>query len=252
MLINLFQITFFNQYILSPKTWIHKIPSNFKISLKFVYLLIVPYIHWKYILFSIIIYIIVLIHLPIPKYYILSKKQIIFIVLVYMINSYIYTTNSIIDVMSITEIELNKEYIYNIFFPNDYLRNQCNKALRIIHTIPQYILRSIIIYKAYCILLKIIYLTTQYENIIQCYLKRYKQNAKRLYINKLFIFISSSFMIFLINEIDTVIHAAIIRNSSDQYLYYYAIKHFFYNIVSNTTRISYVIYHRENLYNNIS
>lgn len=246
MLINLFQITFFNHYVLSPKTWIHKIPSNIKILLKFIYLILVPYIHHKYIAISAIIYIIVLINLPIPKSYILSRQQMICIFLVYIINVYLYTTNIFMD--TIYNTVNSRQVICNLLSFNYYLYNQCNKTCMIIQIIPKYIARGISIYIVYFILLKIIYLTTQYENIIQCYLVTYKQNINRLYTYKLFILICSSFIVFLINEIETVIHAAIIRNSSYRCVYYYALKHFLCNILSNTVRISSILHYRKIFY----
>ena len=82
MFINLFQIAFLHIYIISPTTWIHRIPYRKRISFIFIFLSLLPYLNYEYLVMIIIFYIIIANYIKISKQYTDNKYYMLFISLV--------------------------------------------------------------------------------------------------------------------------------------------------------------------------
>lgn len=253
MFINLFQITFLNIYILSPKTWLHKIQNYYKISFIFSFLCLIPYIDYQYILISIFFYFIILTNLKIPKKYTISIIHLLFFLFIFSliinnssINTELYNNASIHIPMYIqipyTLVQFLNKYFYFSILLNYYY----------VLIIPKFILKATLLNILYSISIRILFLTTTYEDIILHYLIHYiKINNNIIKQINLITILSYQFIVLVINKINTMIVAIKLRNtqsifSLSQYnLYYCALKSLFIFIQNDVKRITSVLYGRE-------
>nr|YP_010485055.1 hypothetical protein Ycf92 [Hypnea cervicornis]UVW80749.1 hypothetical protein Ycf92 [Hypnea cervicornis] len=92
MLTSLIPISFFDEYIISPKTWLHNSKDWQKSFIILLYLSFFYYLNILYTIIIISISLIILINLPIPsKKFILNLNNIIISFFLLSIYSYIYT-----------------------------------------------------------------------------------------------------------------------------------------------------------------
>lgn len=246
MLNNIFQIIFFKQYIVSPKTWIHQIPYSLKINLILACLCFIPYINQIYIITLIITYILIICRLPLPKNYLFHGKHIIFIIFFNFFNNNIIKIHKNIIINNHKFTHLKNKFLFSFL-------NSLYKYLfifdKIDYFIPIYILRSSIIYIAYISMLKILYLTTQYENIISyCIINKLSStNRSQLIVNNkiLTIIFSSQFIILLTHHVSIIIQSIRLRNTSSIHLYLYSIQYLFQITHYNLNCFIYTIYYRQ-------
>nr|AOM64529.1 hypothetical protein Riqu_050 [Riquetophycus sp.] len=213
---NIFQPLFFNQYIISPRTWLHTIPYNMKVYLILVYLFFLPYLHDIYIIISIILYLLIIRNLALPQKHIFHLKHIVIIV------STIFLHNYILNIDKQGMNYANTIVVYH------------KLPISIFYSIPIYIFRSTIIYIIYISLLKILYSTTKYENIIKCCVKQTTYNNYQSkytpHQNILIIILASQYIILLAQKIHLLLQAIRLRNTKSYYLYFYSL-HYLLNIV---------------------
>ena len=249
MSINILQVTFFNQYIISPRTWIHRILYTRKIIIIFTYLLLSPYLDYQYHLLPAIFCIIVLVNLPIPRSYIFNIQQALYLLIIFFFSIYIHKNNfyTKTDNHYVTYVE-QRSLVKN-FYPLN-----TNKLLIMIkkstseNFIPKYMMRGFSIYIIYLMLLKILYLTTKYENIITSYIVIYRYNIKNTcFLNNTPIMtLTSQFIILLIKRIDTTIKALTLRGVSYKQIYsYYALRTLFTDIYFDIERLTLALYYKE-------
>ena len=153
MLVNLLEITFLNQYIISPKTWMHKINNNIKIVIVFITLLFISYADYLYIIIIILTYLLMIICFKIPKNVFLKKNYLLFGLSILIFNTYINNINLKVNTFSIiptTSIILKKNILAIKY--NDS-QKPCFKLCKsyLLLMIPKFITRSIIIYISYCL-----------------------------------------------------------------------------------------------------
>lgn len=253
MLINLFQIAFLHTYLISPTTWIHRIPHRKRISFIFTFLHLLPYLNYEHLLIVTIFYIIIANYIKISKEYTDSKYYILFI--------------SCIACLGANSIKIKNQLSYkdlisvliNIDIPYCIIQN-LNKCLYLhsiikssyILILPTFILRAVLIMILYSILIKLLLLTTLYEEIVLYYLIKYinYQNNICKEIN-LILILGYQFIITFINKIHVSIIAIRLRNMNNilylkQYsLYYYAIKNVLISIEEDIYRVTSILYIRE-------
>uniref|UniRef100_UPI0030023CB4 hypothetical protein n=1 Tax=Anunuuluaehu liula TaxID=3049639 RepID=UPI0030023CB4 len=259
MFINLFQITFLNIYIISPKTWLHKIQSHNKISFIFVSLCLIPYVDYQYILIFIFLYSIIILNLKIHKQYTINLLNILFFVLIFSldINSININTELYNNALIYIPIDIQIPYLLAQFFAKYFYINIWLQYYYLI-IIPKFILRAILIIILHFVSLRILFLTTTYEDVILYYLMNYIKidNSIIKQIN-LITALGYQFIALVINKINTIIVAVKLRNtqyvfSINQYnLCYFALKNLFIFIHNDVIRITSILYGREIEYNNL-
>nr|QCI07351.1 hypothetical protein [Leiomenia cribrosa] len=252
MLINLLETMFFDQYIISPRTWIHKINNNMKIFFIFIILLILPYIDYFYIIGIIAIYILIILCLKIPKNTLLKIHYIIFSLFIFTLNIYFstFTLNKHLFLIETTSIIFKQTIIIKIY--NQQKTVFKFKKYYYILLFPKYLIKIIVIYLAYFISLNILYKTTKYENIIIYYLMNYfiTKNTKKI----LIITFASNFLNLVTNQLYFIEISIKLRNEKyifSVYVYYYALKELLNNIFKEIKRISCILYCREINYKNL-
>lgn len=255
MLNNFLQIIFFNQYIVSPQTWVHKIPNKLKIFSIFTYLFLVTYFDYKYIIVSIIINILTIINLPAIKKYVINFKQILCILLLFLFNICIFgSSNNNFTSPNLCQqiLKINNIKNTNLCYTNQSFRYKHQQVY--INRVPAYIFRGMSIYFIYFMLLKIIYLTTRYENIIQCCTLIYKSHIdKRCIFYKDFIIIFGyQFTIFLTYSVDIFMKAIVLRGCLiNRRNMCSGIFDYLLNIIScDIKKVSSALYYRE-IYNTV-
>lgn len=240
MLINLFQIAFLHTYIISPTTWIHKIPHRKRISFIFIFLYLLPYLNYEHLLIVTIFYVIMANCIKISKEYTDSKCYILFISLIACLGTNIIKIKNQLCYKDLINILINI-YIPHIIIKSSYIL-----------ILPKFILRAILIIILYSILIKLLLLTTLYEEIVLYYLIQYinYQNNFSKEIN-LILILGYQFIITFINKIHIAITAIRLRNINNmlylkQYsLYYYAIKNVLVFIEQDIYRVTSILYIRE-------
>nr|YP_009497946.1 Ycf92 [Gracilaria changii]ART65210.1 Ycf92 [Gracilaria changii] len=221
-----------NQYIQSPKTWLHKLKSSSKTYFLFIYLYTILYTHEKYIIVSICLHFMLILYIKnINNNYnkLLPHILYIFSILIYIMIILIESSFNMII------IRLLYIYYFFIFVLNKYLL-QLRPFLILIH---------------YFFTLKIIFLTTTYEDITFSFFKLfeiYKNNT----INQI-IFISifaSQALESIILKIQYILLTIKIKKVTKLfkfkcYIYLYLISKFIQDIYNNTYIISSVLYTKE-------
>ena len=236
------QINLLNQYIISPQTWIHSIPYYNKILFFSTYLLLIPYTSIYSMIYSIILYIIIISILQIPKNYIINLREILFIFLIFLFNNYNYTVNAYYQEEDYICIHLTN--IWPILYLNVSCFHQINQY---ICRIPIYIFRGLLIYYTYLGFLKILNFTTNYKNIIKFYtLDIFYNNFNSFWGHQILITVlASQFLVLLTNKIDKILKSIKLRNINNKILYYYALKHLFNNVIEDIQIISKALWSRE-------
>lgn len=254
MFINLLEIMCLNQYIISPKTWIHKINDNIKIFIIFITLMVLPYINYTYLSILLIIHICLILYSKIPKNKFFKNKYLLFGLLMLIFSIYLNNINSQTYLFFVQQISIILQrpiiFIEINYRIKSYLKLGTSYYIFIF---PKYIIRVILIYFIYFISLKILYKTTKYENIVIYYLMNYliKQNKKKI----LIITFASNFLILVSNQIYFIEVSIKLRNRKiffPKYIYYYALKELLNNISEEIKRISCILYCRELNYKNLN
>nr|QCI07155.1 hypothetical protein [Hypnea pannosa] len=186
MFTNLIPITFFNEYIIAPKTWLHDFKDYPKSFMILFYLSCFYYFHTIYIIIITIISLIILIYVPLPN------------------TKCILTPNNILICFFFINISF---YINN---KNKYITYNIHKKQNTNIVVPEFFIRSILIPIAYNLWLKILFLTTKYELIILYTLSIVKNNKNFHYKKIVFISILSSQLILLISQKISFLYITII------------------------------------------
>nr|YP_010196760.1 hypothetical protein LKZ11_pgp119 [Gracilaria cliftonii]UAD84564.1 hypothetical protein [Gracilaria cliftonii] len=225
---NLVQNFLLDRYIHSPKTWLHKLKSWYKIYFLFIYLHVVSYTHEKYITVSICLYFMFFLYFKnINNNY--KKFLYIMSILIYIIIILIESS------FNIWIIKLSYIYYFIIYIFSKYILQ----------------LRTLLILIHYFFTINTIFLTTTYENIIFCFFQLLKQNKSNS-INKI-IFIST-FASQALGGITTKIRYMLFSIKIKKitklykfkyYIYIYLISKFIQDIYSDIYIISTVLYTRE-------
>nr|UAD84157.1 hypothetical protein [Gracilaria changii] len=211
-----------NQYIQSPKTWLHKLKSSYKTYFLFIYLYIILYTHEKDIILSICLHFILLLYFKnINNNY---NKLLCYVLCIFSILIYIM-------------IIIRLLHIYYSF----------------ICVLSRYLLqlRPFLILTHYFLTLKIIFLTTTYEDITFSFFelfKLYKHNT----INKI-IFISifaSQALESIMVKIQYILLTIKIKKVTKLfkfkcYIYLYLISKFIQDIYNDIYIISSILYTKE-------
>ena len=241
MFIQLFQITLFNNYIISPKTWIHQMPYKTKTLLLFIYLLFIPYVNVNYMIISIISLLWVVIFLQIPRHYIINFKELLFIFFISLLNNHIYIYNiNYMKIQPTTHLYINK-VSSPIKCINQNQNIRINTPIKCDSMIPLYIFRGIIIYLIYIGHTRILNLTTTYEKIIYYYtIHAINKHYKNFFIDRLLITIlSSQFIILIVMKIDQLTKVLNLRSISYSPSYYDLLKYSLNSTYMDIQRISY-------------
>nr|YP_009510426.1 hypothetical protein [Gracilaria caudata]AXI96099.1 hypothetical protein [Gracilaria caudata] len=227
---NLMQNFLLDRYTHSPKTWLHKVKSRYKIYVLFTYLYIVLYTHEKHIASSICVYLMFF-------FYFKSKnnnyKKFSFHIL-YIACILIYITIILIEsLFNIYVIRLSYIYYFLIYLFNRYILQ----------------LRILLIFIHYFLTISIIFLTTTYEDITFCFFELLKQYENKR-ANKI-IFIST-FASQALEGITTKIRYMLLNIRIKKITRLFKFKYYIYlisqsiqEIYSDIYRISTVLYARE-------
>nr|WCH56110.1 hypothetical protein [Calliblepharis sp.] len=229
------QITFFNEYIISPLTWFHYFINYQKIFILFFYLCFFYYLNIIYNIIIINMLIVIIISLTIT-----TKKPILNLNILLL--TVFFTTNIFLF--------YNYKNIKNF---NTYktLTNEQNiskkKAYSII--IPKFLLRSILIPVTSYLCLKLLFLTTKYEYIILHILFFIKSTKNSKCIEILFIFTIASQCILLIAEKISLLTLTVFLRNMDNILISNQKNILFFTFIEilnfsnfHIKRISYILY----------
>nr|YP_009295690.1 conserved hypothetical plastid protein [Mastocarpus papillatus]AOL58174.1 conserved hypothetical plastid protein [Mastocarpus papillatus] len=254
MFINLLQITFLNTYIISPKTWIHKIQNYKKISFIFIFLSFIPYINYQYIIiFTLISIFIAISYKKKCREYLKNILNALLVVsIIYMcfndinVNNGLCRKNSVHIPFYITLLNLLIQIIRQFFTINNL--NQYNYMF----TIPKFILRAFIITILYSLCIKILFSTTTYEDIVLHYLTKCI-SSNNIFIQKinLITILSCQFLVLFTNRINIITTAIKVRNTNNIFsiyhynLYYYALKNLLRHVRYDAQLIIFILYSRE-------
>ncbi|CCP38185.1 conserved hypothetical plastid protein (plastid) [Chondrus crispus] len=253
MLINLFQIAFLHTYIISPTTWIHRIPYHKRISFIFIFLHLLPYLNYEHLLIITIFYVIMANCIKIATQYTENKCYIFFISLIACLGTNITKVKNQFFYKDLISLLINIDmphFIIQNLNKHLYLRIIIKSSYILI--LPKFIVRAILIIILYSILIKLLLLTTLYEEIVLYYLIQYMnyQNNISKEIN-LILVLGYQFIITFINKIHIAITAIRLRNINNMFylkqyfLYYYAIKNILIFIEEDIYRVTSILYIRE-------
>nr|WCH55316.1 hypothetical protein [Hypnea brasiliensis] len=235
MLTSFIPITFFNEYIITPKTWLHYFKNYKKSFIIILYLSCFYYFNTTYIVFIIVVSSITIINLPIP------------------IKQSILTLNNSFITFFFINILLYMNYKNKYSISNIYQQ----KNLKTV--VPEFFTRSILIPITYSLWLKILFLTTKYEFMILSILYFIQKN-KNFYFKKIgFIIALSSQLILLISQKISFLYITVImrdRNFILQFNQNNILSSFYINLVNfsyfQIVRISYMIQLKKINYVNFS
>nr|QCI09033.1 hypothetical protein [Inkyuleea mariana] len=248
---NLLHISFSNQYLNSPITWLHKLQKIKKIYLIFIYLFIIPYFNYTYISINLLFCYLIISNINIPKQ---EFFNIIILALICIIIFFIlYNTTYYLYIIKYPTI--------NIYIPSNIILHFINHSNKIfflkqikitsyLYHIPEFIIKISLIIILYFILLKILFLSTQYEYIIISFLifcnKINYLNTQKFILVSAF---ASQFLEIIIININNSIIAVKLRNSNflliKYELYYYIIVSLYNKILNDIYTISSTLYMRE-------
>lgn len=249
MLIRLFQITFFNQYLISPKTYLHKVPNEAKIFFIFCLLLIVPYISHIYVTYLIVIYLFIRFNLKVPPNYSLNLKYILILMTLYLSSSCLSISQ--LDTIISHKMTISNQHVAVTTAVTVKSINKDNYTivinfLKYIDQLPNYVFRGILIYTIYLEFLKILYLTTSYENIIMNIFLLCTFFFGRITIRNIFVTtMGLQFLTLSANNISILIKAIVLRDCHCMYSYIYAVRYLYSRTYVSMKQLSLSLQYRE-------
>jgi len=212
----LFKLTFFRNYLHSPKTWLHGIKFEKKIAFFILTLLYLPYLNLTFMMLMILISIAIFITLKIPK------------------QSIMYSLFTIIILITMTCF-YNTYYLNYNQYPQIYIyipkKIKNYRMIGISHKfflswefyllkIPIFILRISIIYISYLIYMQILFLTTTYEYIILFFLIPISQINNQIIKQLILIFaLSAQFLELIIEKLNKLIITIKLRGLTNVFAY---------------------------------
>nr|YP_010198976.1 hypothetical protein LK147_pgp115 [Hydropuntia urvillei]UAD88425.1 hypothetical protein [Hydropuntia urvillei] len=225
---NLLKSFLLDRYIYSPKSWLHKVKSYKKTYLLFMYLCIISYLHFKYIAISAFLNVIIILHLKNAQN--IYKKFMLQTLLIFLLILFIIMYNKIL----LIQLQFNK-YYYILYIYNKYILN----------------IRAFLIVIHYLLAIRILFLTTTYEDIIFCFFNLFTSYEN--YTIKKVAFISTFALQTLEGIIAKMKHILItikIKKITKlfkfkYYIYIYFVSKFIQDIYKDIYRISSVMYTRE-------
>nr|WOA02464.1 hypothetical protein [Gloiopeltis furcata] len=244
---NFFQITFFNDYLISPKIWLHSIKSFVKISFIFIILCLLPYFNYIYINLYIIGVLLILKNIKTPSRYFKYIYNVIILILVFLLN---YSNGQY------SKMSRQITFIINTSSTQKLIITCCNMIdikntghLQYKLSLPEYIVKSVLVSISYFASLKILYLSTRYEEIILIclisYLKISKNHCDRLVLT---VILGSQLLVSMQNRVNIIrigMRLKGLNGYTHYYFYYFAIIEFFILTHYNIRSIASVLYCRE-------
>lgn len=249
---NLLSLSFLRQYLYAPMTWLHFIIPNVKVIITFCNLIILPCASIHYLLCTVALLVIIFITLKLPKDFAYSFLISLFS---FAIFTFILTINT---KLSYSQALFFKNFKFTLpqYFLNSRISTYNMKSTNCPYLliIPEYAIRLSLISAIYLGCLKIIALTTLYEDIIFCFYIPLKKNNRKAVREMLFISsLSSQFLEIVSIRIKNSIIAIKIRGNRNQLkniqslskLYYCAYITFFTFLCSEIGQTSSTLYSRE-------
>jgi len=250
----------FYEYLYSPKSWLHQQDNKFKIYICFIQLFFIPYSSFIYlILFSLSLFLLynsTYVPNSVKNY---LKRMMIFFIIFFIIN--------------IEQEELSQ---YNMLSTSETLQDSSSEKLRLFNSkkdikfievessyfyIPISILRLLTINTIYLFFIKILLLTTHYNEIIKFILFKIKKFLKQpVRIFNLEVMISSQFLNIICYQIEILKISYLTRDMTLNMrhdikekilIYIFFIQHLLLNIHENIYSISNTLYSREIKFNNL-
>lgn len=228
---DLLQIFFSNQYIYSPKTFLHFIKPKYKIFVTFSYLCLSIYFKTICFYISISILLLILIFSNIPKKYLYNLLLILITIYIY---TFLYKIKQSIYIKSSTSNILS--YTFHLLrLPH--------------HILPIFLTRMILIYLIYMVVLNLLKLTTLVEDIIMFFLIIWQNNLHNfLYRCLLIIAFASQALEKIVQRIHYIYISVRIKDINKLYLsklYYYAVITLLKDIHKDIYITSSILYTRE-------
>lgn len=238
--------SFLNVYINTPITFLHNIPSIIKVVYVYIYLCLIPYFNYLFIIANFLFILFCLNLSNFPKKF--TKKLFFYFFILFIFICFIdYYNNNQTNISIITGLyspnpQINFQIQKYINLKN--IKNQNNTSTSIVF------IQITIISIYYFIILKILYLTTRYEEIIiNILLNNLKYNKKN--INEIILIVSfaSQFLQKIIEQINILFVSIKLRSFYSKFYKYYLYKYIIINLLKETQneikRISSILYSRE-------
>nr|YP_007878280.1 conserved hypothetical plastid protein [Calliarthron tuberculosum]AGA63891.1 conserved hypothetical plastid protein [Calliarthron tuberculosum] len=254
-MIQFLELSTYDQYLYSPKSWLHSNKQNYKIFHSFLQLSLLPFMPILYILIILGICTLIFQFINIPNKVKNNIKNFFLFLLTIMCISLYYTTQARLNNTNIINNAIIKFQPLSFFssYVNSH-NNLINKILNfsIYISLPMFRLLSISI--IYLFIIKIVLLTTYYEEIINLLIDKTQLAHKFLCSEKNFlIMMSSQFLKVIFLEIEKIKISYLIRgikqNNYQQFiqyliLYSYLVKKFYNNLYKYVNCITYSLYSR--------
>jgi hypothetical protein len=199
-MMNLFELSSFQQYLYSPRSWLHKITSNIKCFSIFVYLFLLFYSSVNLLILINLYLIIIPVTLSIPIKLIsrLYNNLIIYYSIVLIVFVSIDNSHDLHLVRNDLTILSTKYYLKYLINKNTLLRTKSYRIIIQIHILlPLYIIRFLLIIISSFTFYKLLLLTTYNKDILLFYGRYFFYGISQTWKNILFILILSSERIYL-------------------------------------------------------
>lgn len=156
------------QYLQSPKTWVHANKQDCKILCFFLQLFLLPFLSMPYILLTSVIYLLIWRSIKIPNK--IKKEQqhlLIFIFIIALINFFVSTQIRLDNVYASFTCTVKFQFpsYFDKLLPSRLIQSQVS--------IPLVFLRLSLISIIYLIVIRIFILTTRYETIIYFFIQNF-------------------------------------------------------------------------------